>query len=115
MLEPPSSSQHSYNPGYNPPFENSDDYDVVAAEKRANALNIERQKQMVSDTNKLLKLARELNEEVAAQNTGALTYEQLQKVAKIEKLARSVKERMAEGVVQAVPVAVPAPIVYPGP
>ena len=37
------------------------------------ALNTERQKQMVSDTDKLLKLARELNDEVAKANTGTLT------------------------------------------
>ena len=44
-----------------------DDYDPVMMERRMRALNIERQKQMVADANKLLKLARELNDEVAAQ------------------------------------------------
>jgi hypothetical protein len=58
---------------------------------------------MVSDTNQLLKLARELNTEIAANNTGALTEEQLHKIAEIEKLAKNVKERMAEGVPQSLP------------
>ncbi len=61
------------------------------------ALNVERQKQMVSDANKLLKLARELNDEVATANTGTFTPDQLHKIAEIEKLARSVRERMADG------------------
>ena len=80
-----------------------DEYDPVVRERRLNALNIERQKAMVSDTNKLLKLARELNTEIAANNTGALTEEQLHKIAEIEKLAKNVKERMAEGVPQSLP------------
>jgi len=78
------------------------------AEKRLLALNIERQKQMVADANKLLRLTKELNEEVAASNTGTFTAEQLRKVAEIEKLARSVKERMIAGSAQPQP-AFPAP------
>ena len=61
------------------------------------ALNVERQKQMVADTNKLLKLAKELNDEVAAANTGSFTPDQLRKIGEIEKLAHSVRERMAAG------------------
>ena len=76
------------------------DFHGILVEKRLRALNIERQKQLVADTNKLLKLAKELNEEVAASNTGTLTPEQLRKVAEIEKLARSVKERMADEALQ---------------
>ena len=99
-------------PGH-PGFDSSGDYDPVLAEKRLLALNIERQKQMVADANKLLKLAKELNEEVATSNTGTLTPEQLHKVAEIEKLARSVKERMMDGVAQPQP-AFPAPgFIYP--
>ena len=51
-------------------------------ERRLSALNIERQKQMVADTNKLLKLAKELNDEVAVQMPATLTPEQLRKVAR---------------------------------
>jgi hypothetical protein len=79
------------------------DYDPTMMERRQTALNIERQKELVSDTNKLLKLARELNDEVAANNTAALTQDQLHKIALIEKLARGVKQKMADGVGQQEP------------
>ena len=90
-----------------------DDYDTVMAEKRLRALNIERQKQMVADADKLLKLAKELNDEVAASNSGTLTPEQLHKIAEIEKLARSVKERMTAAAVQPQPALTPPSFVYP--
>jgi hypothetical protein len=79
----------------NSPF---DDFDSVTAERRNRALNMERQKLMVSDANKLLKLARELNDEVASTKSDAFTSDQLHKIAEIEKLARSVRERMASAV-----------------
>jgi hypothetical protein len=103
---------HPQFPG-RPGFDSSEDYDPVIADKRLLALNIERQKQMVADANKLLKLAKELNDEVAVSNTGSLTSEQLHKIAEIEKLARSVKERMVAGVAQPQS-AFPAPgFIYP--
>jgi hypothetical protein len=92
---------------------NDDDgFDPVMAERRIRALNAERQKQMVSDANKLLKLARELNDEVASANSGAFTPDQLRKIGEIEKLARSVRERMTSGVGESN--IAPAPgLVYP--
>ena len=63
--------------------------------KRMRALNAERQKELVSETEKLLQLARELNTEVSDANAGAMTDAQLRKVAEIAKLARSVKEKMS--------------------
>ena len=78
----------------------ADNYDPTMMERRLNALNRERQKEMISDTNKLLRLAMELNDEIAANNTGTLTWDQLHKMAEIEKLARNVKEKMADGVGQ---------------
>lgn len=81
----------------------SGDYDPTVRERQLNALNNERQKELVSDTNKLLKLAKELNEEVAANNSSTLTDDQLHKIAQIEKLARGVKQKMAEGVGQPTP------------
>jgi len=74
--------------------------DPVMAERRLRALNIERQKRMVADANKLLTLAKELNDEVASTNTGSFTADQLRKIGEIEKLARSVRERMAAGVAE---------------
>ncbi len=90
----------------------SDNYDPTMMERRLNALNRERQKEMVSDTNKLLKLAMELNDEIAANNTGTLTWDQLHKMAEIEKLARNVKEKMADGLGQMGP-SLDAPITIP--
>jgi len=63
--------------------------------KRMKMLNTERQKALVSDTEKLLRLARELNDEVAANDSARLTGEQLHKLDEIGKLARSVKEKMS--------------------
>lgn len=63
--------------------------------KRMRLLNAERQKELVSDTQKLLQLAQELNAEVSDASAGAMTDAQLRKVAEIAKLARSVKEKMS--------------------
>ncbi len=81
----------------------SGDFAPIPTERQLRALNIERQKEMVSDTNKLLRLARELNQEVAANGSATLTDDQLRKIAEIEKLARSVKEKMADGTGRPVP------------
>jgi len=91
----------------------ADEYDPLMNERRLRALNMERQKEMVSDTNKLLKLARELNAEVAGQKTEALTPDQLHKIAEIEKLARNVRERMTSAVGETQTMIPPASIVYP--
>ena len=72
--------------------------DPVEQEKRLRALNAERQKSLVADTNKLLKLARELEDEVDHTNPDTLTPAQLRKVGEIEKLAHSIKEKMSTSV-----------------
>jgi hypothetical protein len=69
--------------------------DPIEKARQLRAYNSERQKSLVSDTNKLLKLARELDEEVNSTKPDSLTAAQLRKVAEIEKLARSVKEKMS--------------------
>jgi hypothetical protein len=91
----------------------TDEYDPMITERRLRALNMERQKEMVSDTNKLLKLARELNAEVAGQKAEMLTPDQLHKIAEIEKLARNVRERMTSAVGETQTMIPPASIVYP--
>jgi hypothetical protein len=92
------------------------DPDSIMDPRRIRALNFERQKQIVADTDKLLKLARELNEEVAKANTGALTPDELHKIADIEKLARNVRQRMTESVGEPqFTMPPPGPMVYPGP
>ena len=89
-----------------------DDPDPTIVERRIRALNIQRQKQIVADTDKLLKLARELNEEVAKANTGTLTPDELRKIADIEKLARNVRQRMTESVGEP-QTNMPPPMVFP--
>lgn len=95
------------------PLSSNVEMDPMMAERRLLALNIQRQKQMVSDSNKLLKLAKELSDEVAASKAGSLNPDQLRKLAEIEKLARNVKQRMVDGVGQpADPMGMP-PVVFP--
>lgn len=87
--------------------------DPTMVERRIRALNNERQKQIVADTDKLLKLAKELNEEVAKANSGELTADELHKIADIEKLARNVRQRMTDTVGGA-PTMVPVqPVLFP--
>jgi hypothetical protein len=92
---------------------NDDDMDPVMAERRMRALNAERQKEMVADANKLLKLAKELNSEVASTNSGAFTPDQLRKIAEIEKLAKNVRERMTSGTGETPSLLPPPTVVYP--
>lgn len=77
--------------------------DPVMAERRRFALNIQRQKQIVADSDKLLRLAQELNDEVATAGSRSLTDEQLEKLNQIGKLARSVKDRMLDTAGQPTP------------
>jgi hypothetical protein len=72
--------------------------DEVRHERVLQALNADRQKSLVSDTLKLLKLANELNAEVNGGNPDTLTANQLRKLEQIEKLAHSVKEKMSTSV-----------------
>jgi hypothetical protein len=70
--------------------------DLVTTERQRITVNAERQKQIVTDSEKLLKLTKELNDEVAAGNTGEWSFDEMEKIAKIEKLARNVKARMLD-------------------
>lgn len=70
--------------------------DPIATERRREALRLQRHKQLVADSDKLLKLTQALNDDVAAAGPGPLTQEQLDKLGKIEKLARSVKSEMID-------------------
>ncbi len=76
------------------PFGPSDLPMSPEAERRLNMINAARQKGLVDDTNKLLALATALNHEIAASNPGVLSAEQMHKVAEIEKLAHSVRDKM---------------------
>ena len=62
--------------------------------RRATMLNNERHNAIVSDSDKLVKLAAELNDEIAHSNAGSFTPDQLRKIAEIEKLARGIRDKM---------------------
>jgi hypothetical protein len=72
--------------------------DPIEEEERLRALNKERHKSLVSDTNKLLKLAGELDVEIKNGGVESLTPTQLRKWAEIEKLAHNVKDKMVYSV-----------------
>jgi len=81
------------------PFGGMPDYeDIAFIQKQMNALNAARQKALVSDADKLLKLAQELNTEIESANSASLSSDQLKKISNIEKLARNVKQRMSESI-----------------
>jgi hypothetical protein len=69
--------------------------DLAWDAKRLRALNADRQKSMISDAEKLVKLARQLDAEVASNPRDELTPSELHKLAEIEKLARNIKSKMA--------------------
>jgi hypothetical protein len=69
--------------------------DPMLAKRQVQLLNVQRQKMMVSDADKLLKLATELKLEIDAGDSVSLSPEQLRKISEIEKLARSVKQKMS--------------------
>ena len=83
-----------------PPFGAPRDRDDPTARQREEKLakdrNVERQQRLVADTDKLLELARELKQEVDKSDRNTLSVEVVKKAAEIEKLAKSVKERMRE-------------------
>jgi hypothetical protein len=56
--------------------------------------NVERQKQLEADTEKLYTLAQQLRDEVAKTNKDQLSVTVVKKSEEIEKLAKSVKEKM---------------------
>lgn len=90
----PASNHHTYPPAGPDPLSSADGDNSVQAERRLRSINIERQKSLVADTNRLLQLANELNAEIAKSNPGELSPVQLRKVAEIEKLAHNVRDKM---------------------
>jgi len=66
--------------------------------KRIAQLNVIRQKAMVSDVEKLVHLAKELNDDASSGGTTLSPGERLHKAAEIEKLAKEVKEKMTYAV-----------------
>jgi len=68
--------------------------DLRMEAKRNAELNVMRQKSMVSDADKLLRLAQELNADADAGGAIMSPAERMHKATEIEKLARNVKEKM---------------------
>lgn len=64
------------------------------AREMAKKANLERQAQLKSDTDKIFKLAVELKDYVDKSNENTLSLSVLKKAEEIEKLARSVKDKM---------------------
>jgi hypothetical protein len=64
------------------------------ARDMAKKANLERQALLKADTDKLVKLAGELKEYVDKSNENVLSLDVLKKAEEIEKLARSVKDKM---------------------
>jgi hypothetical protein len=71
-----------------------DDSQERLARDIAKKANLARQALLKSDTDKLLKLAVELKDSVDKSNENVLSLEVLKKAEEIEKLARSVKDKM---------------------
>ena len=67
---------------------------VRMQEEQAKKVNDERQKKLASDTAKLYALAGELKEEVEKSDKNTLSVDVVKKAEEIERLARSVKEKM---------------------
>lgn len=61
---------------------------------QAKMRNLDRQKKLVDDTTKLVSLANELKSDVEKSNKDTLSLDVIRKADEIEKLARSVKEKM---------------------
>lgn len=73
-----------------PPISLSPDMEANQVKMR----NIDRQKQLVEDTEKLLALANELKADVDKSTKDTLSLDVVKKADEIEKLAHSVKEKM---------------------
>ena len=63
-------------------------------QQQAMLRNIDRQKRLVADTDKLLELATDLKQQVDKSTKDTLSVDVIKKADEIEKLAHSVKERM---------------------
>lgn len=84
-------------PGLSPNPAQPDSSEARMAEKMARQRNNERQKQIVDDSAHLLKLAQQLNADVSKSNKYTLSLPVVKEAAEIEKLAKTIKDKMKEG------------------
>jgi hypothetical protein len=101
VLSLPSSSQSSIqNPSQGPrltpvyPYDREDENRAKIEKDMAKKANRERQAQLQRDTDNLVKLANELKQYVDKSNENTLSLNVVKKAEEIEKLARSVKDKM---------------------
>jgi hypothetical protein len=66
-------------------------------EKMSLARNVQRQQEIVADTAHLLQLAQKLNDDVSKSDQNTLSLSVVKDADEIEKLAKSVKEKMRDG------------------
>jgi len=86
-------------PNSPPTMQSIDTFPVVndgsrPAQNQTKLRDVDRQKQIVADTQKLLKLANELNAAVEKSNKDTLSLDVIRKADEIEKLAKSLREKM---------------------
>lgn len=81
--------------------------------KQLNAFNTQRQKSLVSDTDRLVELAAKLNAQINSSHQSRLTPDQLRTVAEIERLAKRVREKMSNAASGAPSVMPQPPIIMP--
>ena len=81
-------------PGFGEPPNPADPMQRQQQQRMEKARNVDRQKQLERDTDKLFELAKQLKEEVNKSNKDTLSVDVVKKAAEIEKLAKSVKDRM---------------------
>lgn len=67
-------------------------------QKRFTKLNVQRQKEMTSDTEKLVALANQVKAEMDKSSRDALSMESVRQVEQIEKLAHTVRDKMRASV-----------------
>jgi hypothetical protein len=91
--QPPISTRVPTLPGAAPGNDDENPMARQLAEQQANRRNNARQKQIVDDATKLLHLAQQLKDEADKGKAG----HDAKKAEEIEKLAKSVKERMRQG------------------
>jgi HAMP domain-containing protein len=68
--------------------------DDSAEVRQAKLLRVQRQKQLISDSDKLLKLATDLKQQIDNTPAETLSADSVKKAAEIEKLAHSLRQRL---------------------
>lgn len=92
------------------PEGNDSEVDYRMEAKRIAQLNTMRQKTMMSDVDRLLRLTQELNDDVLAGGTKMSAAERVHKAGEIEKLAKDVKEKMIFAIGAPVEQSTPFPV-----